>query len=516
MSPDWLNTSGSIQRSGVRRIVSGLYLNLIAGLILISILAISIQAMWTDRQSAWQEAEQSSRNILTGLTRDIGNNLALLDLALKGVIEGLRYQKFKELPPEVQHRMLFDRAVSATFPATILLLDEAGDLIADGGSVVAPRPMNFSHRDFFTTHKEHSFIGLYMSRPYRSRLGNLGMSITISRRLSHPDGKFIGVVAAVVSLSEIGDMFQSLHLGRGGSISFLRDDGIMLMRQPYDEGNIGRDLSKTPNVQRFIKEGSGTFEGSAAIDGVRRLFTFGRVDNFPLILTVARSVDDILSAWNRKAIVLALVTGALCAAVLGLTTLFQRELRRRTKAEAELARLARTDALTGLPNRRAFDEVFHREWKQAIRSGSSISLLFVDADFFKNYNDQYGHAKGDDLLCAIAITIDAIIRRPRDFAARYGGEEFTVLLPETDHAGAHMIAENIRRAIMKMGVEHERSHYGVATVSIGVASAQPSLGSLESTLIKVADAGLYNAKASGRNCVRGIGADGARALKAVV
>jgi len=184
-----------------------------------------------------------------------------------------------------------------------------------------------------------------------------------------------------------------------------------------------------------------------------------------------------------------------------LTILFQRELKRRTRAETKLRRIARTDDLTGLPNRRAFRETFEREWRHAIRSGSALSLLYIEADYFKNFNDHYGHGRGDEVLRAVANTLESNIRRPRDVAARYGGEEFAIVLPETDLAGARLIAENVRKSIVVLGIAHEGSPYQVVTVSIGIASVNPSRGSERATLLEAADRALYGAKAAGRNCV---------------
>lgn len=479
--------------------LSELHLKLIAGVIALTILAVSGHALWADRQNTWREAEIASKNILSALSREIGNDIALLDLALKGVVEGLRYRTFNDLPAEVQHRMLFDRATSARFVGTIMLLDENGNLLADGGSIIAPRPMNFSDRNFFAAHKDHSFLGSYLGRPYRSSLGSGETSIALSRRLSHPDGKFIGVVAAEISLKDTYNAFRNFNLGPGGSISFFRNDGVLLMRQPFDEANLGKDLSKTPNVQRFIQEPSGTFVGRAAIDGVQRLYTFSHIDSLPLILSVSLSTDDILAAWNRKALVQSLVTSGLCFAVVGLTVLSQREIRRRTRAETKLRRIARTDDLTGLPNRRAFREAFEREWRQATRTGSTLSLLYIDVDSFKSFNDRYGHGKGDEVLRAIGRGLETNLRRPRDMAARHGGEEFVVVLPETEAAGARTVAENIRHTIIDLGIAHEGSPHGVVTVSIGAASARPLRGNDAGSLLKSADEALYEAKASGRN-----------------
>lgn len=486
----------------MNRLFSESYLNLIAGVIALGIMAVSAHTLWVDRLATWEAAEKSSRNVLTAIARNLTSDLELLDLSLKGAMEGMRHVGFRQLPPDLQHRMLFDRAVSASSIGSLLILDETGGLVADTGPVIASRSFSAAARDYFAVHRDKSHVGLYVSHPFKSIIANGDLSIAISRRLSHSDGRFAGVVMGSISLFNINEMFKNLSLGQEGAINLFRSDGILLTRQPFDESLVDKDFGSSPEVQRLLQEKSGTFESISPIDGVRRLISFERLDRHPLVLTVALSVDEIFAAWKRKAFVLSLMTGLLCSAVMGLTVMFQRELTRRTKAETKLRRIARTDDLTGLTNRRGFRETFERDWRQAIRAGSTISLLYVDADYFKNFNDRYGHGRGDEVLCAIAAALNANIRRPRDIAARYGGEEFAIVLPETDLAGARIIAENIRRAIVAMGFTHEGSPYQVTTVSIGVASAQPVRGSVGASLLDAADVALYHAKAAGRNCVR--------------
>ncbi|MBB3017774.1 diguanylate cyclase (GGDEF)-like protein [Microvirga lupini] len=491
----------------MKRLLSEVYLHLIAGVIALGILGISAHTLWMDRLGTWQEAERSSRNVLTTIARDLDNNLELLDLSLKGAIEGLRHLSSHQLSPDLRYRMLFDRAASANFMTALLLVDSNGDLIADAGPVIASRSLNVSDREYFTVHKNTQHLGLYVSRPYQSRAPHGDLAIGISRRLSDSGGGFAGVVMGSIALNTINQRFEHLSLGQQGAINLFRGDGVLLTRYPFDESQINQDLGGSPHVQRLLKDKAGTFDSVSPIDGVHRIISFGRLEKYPLVLTVALSVDEVFAAWERKALVLSLVTLVLCCAVVGLTFVFQRELKRRTRAETKLRRIARTDDLTGLPNRRAFRETFEREWRHAIRSGSALSVLFIDADYFKSFNDRYGHGRGDEVLRAIAGTLDASIRRPRDIAARYGGEEFAVILPETNLTGAMRIADTIRQTIATMAVTHEGSPYHIVTVSIGVASARPSRGSERNTLFEAADQALYRAKAAGRNAVRSPGED---------
>jgi diguanylate cyclase (GGDEF)-like protein len=165
----------------------------------------------------------------------------------------------------------------------------------------------------------------------------------------------------------------------------------------------------------------------------------------------------------------------------------------------ELADVGVKDHLTGMPNRRSFDSRLYLEWSHALRDKTPISLLMVDLDKFKIYNDTFGHQQGDLALQEAAKVFSYYIKREVDFAARWGGEEFTVLLPKTDSPGAMNIAEQIRQGIGKMTIPCTDARAAKITASVGVATLHPLPGSSSEQLILKADEALYQAKASGRN-----------------
>ncbi|MCX7780674.1 MAG: diguanylate cyclase [Negativicutes bacterium] len=168
----------------------------------------------------------------------------------------------------------------------------------------------------------------------------------------------------------------------------------------------------------------------------------------------------------------------------------------------ELRRLSTFDGLTGIANRRFFDMRLSQVWGQGEKEGQPVSLIMIDIDHFKAYNDTYGHLAGDDCLKQVAITLQAGVMRTADCAARYGGEEFAVLLPDTTLAGALMVAERLRAAVAALGLEHTGSlTAGVVTVSLGVACAIPDKSRRPDTLVEAADKALYEAKRTGRNRV---------------
>jgi len=169
----------------------------------------------------------------------------------------------------------------------------------------------------------------------------------------------------------------------------------------------------------------------------------------------------------------------------------------------ELHRLALLDGLTGIPNRRSFDDFLDRDWGRAARTASPVALLMIDVDSFKAYNDTYGHQQGDTTLKEVAAALDLTLNRPGDWVARYGGEEFVAVLPDTDARGAGVVAEALRARVEALGIVHSHSPFQEnLTVSVGGAAVVPAPKSSPQGLIKAADQALYRAKREGRNRTR--------------
>ena len=172
------------------------------------------------------------------------------------------------------------------------------------------------------------------------------------------------------------------------------------------------------------------------------------------------------------------------------------------RTETILQDLSRRDGLTGLANRRHFDESLEREWKRALREKDQLSIIMCDIDFFKKFNDFYGHQSGDDCLRAVARVLERVLHRPLDVAARYGGEEFVVVLPGTDREGALAVAESIRSGIEALAIPHASSSAApVVTISLGVAFLIPTPDGTAAEMLSAADQALYRAKEEGRNRV---------------
>ncbi|VVP09431.1 hypothetical protein PS858_03226 [Pseudomonas fluorescens] len=473
-----------------------------SSLTVIAILSIVTFLLIREHANAQQAATRGATTIAQLINADVLRTVELYDLTLQGLIAASQRDDLKQVSAQIRHLVLFDRSTTARFKGDILLLDKHGEVLADS-SQIEPKPGNFADRDYFLAHAFNRDTGMFISRPFKPRCDcddSDEWRISFSRRISSATGEFQGVAVASMRLSYFDQLFNSLSIGTDSALSIINDEGILLAQKPYLENDsIGKAFANRPNVVRILREGSGSFESVSSVDQQRRLYTFSRVGNLPLTVIVALSGNEVFATWKRTAIAISVATGVLCIGLLWLTWLLCRELRLRHNAEQELAQLAATDALTGVANRRMLDQTLRHEWFRAQRSGKPLSVLMIDADHFKAFNDQHGHQAGDDALRALAKVIDEHVRRPTDLVARYGGEEFSVILAETDSAGAQQIAEHIRSAVEQLpfvaGVESP------ITVSIGISTWTPTTDTSLEQLLFAADKALYQAKESGRNRV---------------
>lgn len=475
-----------------------LFLILGSGLTVVLIVVIVAVLLIREHASTLQAATRSTTNIAQLINADVLRNVELYDLALKGLIAARQREDLAQVSANIQHLVQFDLSTAAPFKGEVLLLDANGTVIADS-STLQPTPRNFANRDYFQVHTKDAQAGLYISRPFKIHCDcDQVWRMAFSRRVSGPNGEFAGVAVATMRLAYFDQLFNTVTIGNGSSVNLLNNQGFLLAQQPLLESDmIDKDLSERPNFKRILREGSGTFQAISAISGTERLYTFTNVGELPLIVVVALSSQDVFARWQRAALLTSGATGILCIGLLWLTWMLRRELRRRYRAERVLSELAAVDALTGLANRRILDERLRLEWDRAQRSLEPLTVLMIDVDHFKAFNDRHGHHGGDAALRTVAQVIGANIRRPADLAARYGGEEFAVVLPHTDAKGAWVIAEHIRSSI-----EHLPRVAGDAqpiTASIGMSTwDKRSRLSLEALLLS-ADQALYEAKHRGRN-----------------
>lgn len=473
----------------------------------LGILGFGIHTLAESRRDAWSRAEQSMTNLTLALGQDITHSLSIFSQALSGAEEAYRMDGVSELSPELRQAVVFSHATAQADFGSMIMLDRDGWVVL-GSNATVPLQINLSDRDYFTVHRDEPHTGLFVSRPFISRFGKPEPSIALSRRLSAPNGDFVGVVAGSVRISFFRHLLEKLNLGQHGSVRIMRTDGSLISRFP--EGEVPADAEQAgADLLKMTTTGlSGQFIAPSSSDRPERLVAYRTVEGLPLVLGVAMATQDIYSGWWHQAVVISILIITLGAVNITLSLFFRHEMQLRMRVEAllteaagKLSVLALTDGLTQIGNRRAFDTELDRVWRAAIRAEEPVALLMLDADHFKAYNDTQGHQAGDEVLTTIAAFIKERLRRPTDFVARYGGEEFVALLPDTESEGAMEIAEMIRSTIARAGITHPRSPHRCVTVSVGVAIAYPRRGQSASVLIQEADAALYRAKQTGRNRV---------------
>lgn len=451
------------------------------------------------RHDAYDHAVENARNLMLLIERDISRNIELYDLSLQNVVDGLADPELTALPPRQRHRLLFDRAATGAYLGAIFVMDQHGDIVIDSAAS-PPRQGNFADREYFAVHRDGLAQGLYISRPYASRLRGGALTIALSRRITLADGRFGGIVVGTLNIGYFRALLDGIAVGKHGSAAIVEDNGALVSRLPYDARVVGLDLHDATLFREAQRRSEGVLTGVGAIDSVRRIYVYKHLANLPLIVDVAPAEVDIYASWRHRAIWTAVLMGLFTVFIAGGSLALSRELERRQVTKSNLYRLAHTDSLTGLDNRGAFDAVLATETQRASRSGRPLSVLFVDVDYFKAFNDHYGHLAGDDVLRRVAQSASHCLRRDSDHVARYGGEEFVVTLPDTDARGAATVAEAIRRAIAELGIAHDHSPYGHVTASIGAATAAAGHANA-ATLLRQADEALYRAKSGGRNRV---------------
>jgi diguanylate cyclase (GGDEF)-like protein len=464
----------------------------------LSMAILSFAALWQGRAQALQNAHQASANLVATLSADIARNIESSDLSLRTIVSGVENPEVMALPLNLRKMVLFDGATAVSYVGGAFVMDAQGHIVIDRDDGRQSDPQ-FSDRDYFKVHQQRPDVGLYISAPYRSRLRDGTYSLALSRRINARDGSFAGVAVIAINLDYFKVLLSRVSVNPLGSVFIVQRDGLMLARKPPLPTSAASSVANSPTFNAMSARPSGSYISVSPLDGVRRIYTFMRVPNTQLIAAVAPAEADVLSSWKDRSLVIGGLTLMFGGGFIVISWLLAMSLRSRAIAQEKLQRLAGTDSLTGLSNRRALDRKLDEEWRRARRSELPLSALFVDVDHFKLYNDTYGHAMGDDALVAVAECIQNSARRPGDIVARYGGEEFVVVLPGTSADGTVTFAERLRAEVEALAMPNSAAPTGILTISIGCATSVPRHDDDTLKLLNNADAALYRAKRAGRN-----------------
>lgn len=481
----------------------------------LSLALFTLWKVWAAKARELDDINLNSLNIAQALDTYSESIMRQSSTLLIGLVERLEAEGTGKLQIERIRNLVTRQQDLLVQLNTVAIYDHNGNwIMTSGGSM--PENANSADREFFLYHRDNTSRADFIGPPVRSRSTDEWV-ITVSRRFDNPQGQFAGVVAVTLGIENFLKLFGKIDVGLDGAISLSYADGRILVRYPFREQDMGRDVSKSPIFTRYLVNSSvGTASLTSSLDGVARLYAFRRNEHLPLVTTIAVGRDEALAAWKKESILSAGVVLALLGIIGTIGWLLIQDIRRRAETQAQLvvAReqliqtnqqlelLASLDALTGIANRRNFDERLAIEAQRAHREGTQLALLMIDIDYFKYFNDTYGHVAGDECLRTVSQTLKGCLKRPSDYIARYGGEELAVILANTDNNGALNVATLMLEALKRLHIAHAKSPFEHVTVSIGAASAAGELlFGRQLTLIEAADQALYRAKAAGRNQV---------------
>jgi diguanylate cyclase (GGDEF)-like protein/PAS domain S-box-containing protein len=381
-----------------------------------------VALVYDERGNAFDQARAAASNLVASVSRDISRNIEIIDLTIQKAIDRVNQPGFTELGSDLQRQLLFDQVATAQYFAAIAVIDENGRLRYHS-RFMDQNIINVAKQQYFTVHRDRPDVGLYVSLPIKSPVG-LGWGLVFSRRISHPDGRFAGIAYVGLGLDYFTDLFRRMDLGPNGSMSLMRADKRLLVREPFNEKHLGTDVSKAEIYRYYPQQRLGSFEASSSpVDGVPRLYTFTQVGNFPMTISVGRSLQDVYAAWWSRALTIGGIVLVLTGAMIALALSLRREFRRR--------RVAHQEALHN-------EALFRGAMKGA---GIGTALLHLDGTVFKvnsAFCRLFGFSEGE-MLSKTAADLTPLDDDPPD--------DGPLLRGEID------VVESERRLVRKDGTE---------------------------------------------------------------
>ncbi|WP_312934143.1 sensor domain-containing diguanylate cyclase [Pseudomonas sp.] len=462
--------------------------------------------IWRDYRHALLNAQDAVSNLARATAQHADDAIRQVDAITAALAERVEGDGLAHLDRKRLHRLLHQQAEIMPQLHGLFIYDAQGYwLVTDKTSV--PPNANNADRDYFVYHRTHTSREVHIGSVIKSRSTN-DLIIPISRRLNYPDGSFAGVLLGTIKVDWFVRYYGDFKIDQRGALVLAKRDGTILVRRPFSEKVLGRSLAQSDIFLKHLPYADqGVAEAKAVVDGTQRIYGYRALATYPLVAEAGLSRESIIEPWRHDMIKSVLVLLLLLIGLSAFAWIVLRQLRERIAIERALLQahqtlraLALTDSLTGLGNRRRLDKVMESELGRARRQDYPVAVVMLDLDYFKRYNDRYGHPAGDQCLQRVGEVLQAAIKRPGDLAVRYGGEEFTLLLPDTTADGASTLVQEILQTLRRLAIEHGASPLGIVSISAGIAVGQPAHQSLTvATLMAAADAALYEAKAQGRD-----------------
>ncbi len=476
--------------------------------------------LWTMRE-AWRDSliqsEQMAVNLSLSQARQADDTILQTELSLREV----QHQLMGEMAPGVNGAALSQtmQVLASRLPQLheLLYYDAQGKWIASSMQSIS-RSINNADREYFHYHRMNPRDSVHIGPVIRSRsTGEL--VIPVSLRVNDASNGFNGVLLATIRVDYFRHYYSYYELGPQDVLVLMLADSTVLYARPMSDSFIGKNLSSSHLFQTMLASSDkGSGQWRAALDGQARIFGFARSERYGLVVAAGYDKHNLLRNWIKGQVENVLLDLALLAGIALLGAYILSQARRSLRYQQELTRLrdeltavnlslenlAHADGLTGLANRRQFDLFLQQSLLDAAEHGQQLSLILMDIDYFKRYNDTYGHVAGDACLKTVASALKGLTLRSGDKVARYGGEEFAIILPGATELDALNIANAAVKAVSARNLPHDSSSIAAhVTLSAGCATFLPESDRPEpQALIEKADEALYLAKHSGRNQAR--------------
>ncbi|MFL6616176.1 MAG: diguanylate cyclase [Pantoea agglomerans] len=498
--------------------ISPLLRSIILSGVLLSVAVIGLN-VWTLRED-WNEtvdkAEDTAVNLSLSQARQADDTFLQTELSLREVQ--------RELEKQIATTGVDGDALSQTMRLLQIRLpqlhglfyyDAKGKWIATSMSRIPP-DINNSDREYFDYHRASARDILHVGPVLRSRTTH-ELVIPVTLRVNDAFNGFRGVLLATIKVDYFRRFYSYYELSDGDVLVLMLADSTVLYARPMPDSYIGKNLSVSPLFLRMlghVDKGSGQW--TAALDGKKRIFGFVRSQRYPLVVAAGYDKRALFNHWLKSWVQDLILSLALLIVILLLGAFVLRQARHTLRYQLELTQLrdeltaanralenlAQSDGLTGVANRRHFDHMLTVCLQNVERSGQPVSLILLDIDYFKRFNDTYGHVAGDDCLKKVATVLKNAARRKNDLTARYGGEEFAIILPGEPLSAALHLAQSIIDAVNRLDIPHLTTELPQkhVTLSAGCAVYLASDSQQEKeSLIARADEALYHAKRAGRN-----------------
>lgn len=506
--------SSSLIRTSLGRNMSAFLL-----LTALAVTGINGWSLWNSWQHRLSEREDDARNLSLSLAKQAEDTFLQVDITLTDVVRQITQGAPGYVRTAEFSRQLKEKHGKLSQLHGLFIYDTQGKWVATSGSYSPARASN-SDREYFIWHQNHTDASVHIGHVITSRSTGEQV-IPVSMRLSDGAGNFAGVVLATVRVGYFRQFYSYYTLGDRDVLGLILADTSVLYIRPLPDSVINKSLSSSPLFKTALKNSaSGSAIWRSALDGMERIYGYARLEQYPLVVTAGYDYDRVQREWISTNLTDAVLNLVLLILMTGMGMFILKQVRSNVRNQVELTQvrdelttinhtlqsLALVDGLTGLANRRQFDIVLDQGLERSRKSGEPLSLIMIDIDFFKRYNDTFGHVAGDMCLKKVGGLLRSVMQRQADLVARYGGEEFAIILPFTSAPEARLLAERVVKIIRQAAIIHTMSELpeGVVTISAGFCTVISDGRAGETERLKErADRALYEAKRSGRNCVRG-------------